>query len=72
MHPLRRYRLSKDIGYQAESLGTRLVPWHQLHDGGRNESAPPQDDAEEIQNSVSVNPPPLPNNCPYGYYPAGR
>jgi hypothetical protein len=28
MHPLRRYRLSKDIGYQAESLGIRLLPWH--------------------------------------------
>jgi len=48
MHPLRRYRLSKDIGFQAETLGTRLVPCHQLHD-----------EAGEIQNSVSVKPPPL-------------
>jgi hypothetical protein len=34
MHLLRRYSLSKNIGYQAESLGTSLLRGHQLHDGG--------------------------------------
>jgi hypothetical protein len=32
MHLLRRYRLSKNRGYQAESVGTRLLSWQQLRD----------------------------------------